>query len=54
MSVAVVCVWIVPLCQAGTPAYKFIQSDICKSSNGRHDAKQRVANSCFGDLGVGP
>ena len=24
--------------QAGTPAYQFIQSDICKSSNGRHDA----------------
>ncbi|CAJ1388333.1 unnamed protein product [Effrenium voratum] len=23
--------------EAGTPAYKFIQSDICKSSNGRHD-----------------
>ncbi|CAE6930104.1 unnamed protein product, partial [Symbiodinium sp. CCMP2456] len=23
--------------EAGTPAYKFVQSDICKSSNGRHD-----------------
>lgn len=23
--------------EAGTPAYQFIQSDICKSSNGRHD-----------------